>query len=865
MKKRIVFTQKRVQVNHWPFLCSIKSTTSSRPNGQLDVFICEKIKHVFRMIVLKFGGSSVGSPETIEQVVDILEKRYRTGEQFAVVFSAFSKVTDSLIECAHRAASGDKNWDFVFEKIKKRHFDAIEKLLKLENRAAAEAHISQNFNDLGDILHGVFLVKELSPRTLDVVVSFGERNSSFIVAQAMSQRGIPSGFLDARLVVRTDENFGAAKVEMAETERLIQHYFNENPKIQSITGFIGSTAAGQTTTLGRGGSDFTAAIFGAALSAEAIEIWTDVDGVLTCDPRRVKKAFSLPTMTYREAMEMSHFGAKVIYPPTILPALARGIPLLIKNTFNPEHPGTFISEKAEPSDFPIKGISSIGSVALVTLQGGGLAGVPGTAARLFGALGRAAVNIILITQGSSELNITFAVLPNDWAATKRAVEHEFSREIEAGLIEPLKITGDYAVIAVVGEGMSHRPGIAGQIFTALGKNGVNIAAIAQGSSELNVSLVIQSADETKALNAIHEAFFLSDTRALNLFMVGVGLIGSTLLEQIQRQAAFLKERRKLEIRVVGLANSTKMIFNENGIDLDNWKTQLVDSQSFTMPSFIAEIKKLNLPSAIFVDNTASAEVASFYETLLDSSISISTPNKIAPSSSFLQYERLKKTAERRGVQFRYETNVGAGLPILSTLEDLMTSGDRILKIEGILSGTLSFIFNNFKEKTKFSDIVAQAKQRGLTEPDPRIDLSGKDVARKLLILARESGLALEPSDIEILPFLPKECLEAASIPDFMKTLEDLDGSFEAFRVDFEKQGKKPRMIAKLENGRATIGLEGVDVGHPFFHLDGSDNMVVFTTERYRERPLVVRGPGAGAEVTAAGVFAEVVSIGNFLK
>lgn len=543
----------------------------------------------------------------------------------------------------------------------------------------------------------------------------------------------------------------------------------------------------------------------------------------------------------------------------------KNIPLFIKNSFRPEHPGTFISNRSEASDFPIKGISSIGSVALVTLQGGGLAGVPGTAARLFGALGRAGVNVILITQGSSELNITFAVLPVDAEKTRLAVVHEFSRELESGLVEPLKIEENHAIIAIIGEGMSHRPGIAGQIFTALGKNGVNIEAIAQGSSELNVSLVISEANETKALNAIHDAFFLSDTRVLNLFLVGTGLIGATLLEQISRQADFLKTKRRLEIRLVGLANSRHMAFDENGFDLSAWKTQLGESEAFGMAGFVSKMKKLNLPSSIFIDCTASADVAHFYETILESSISISTPNKIAPSASFLQFERLKKMADRRGVKFLYETNVGAGLPILTTLHDLLASGDRILKIEGILSGTLSYIFNHFDGSRPFSEIVRTAKSLGLTEPDPRIDLSGKDVARKLTILARETGLPLETTDVQIENFLPAPCLAAPTVDAFLTELVNFDAHFEAFRSDFEKQGLVPRPIARLENGVATLGLAGVDSSHPFFHLNGSDNMVVFTTERYRERPLVIRGPGAGAEVTAAGVFAEVISIGSFLK
>jgi aspartokinase/homoserine dehydrogenase 1 len=814
------------------------------------------------MKVLKFGGTSVGTPDTIKGLLQILKDYYQRGERFTVVFSAFSKVTDTLIEMATKASKGDEHYREVLEKVRARHFAAIEQLLEPANRPPVEAHITANFESLANVLQGIFLLHEVSARSLDFVVSFGERNAAFIVAHAMRQAGIPTEFLDARDVVRTDAHFGAARVDFDETNRRVRAHYAAHPQVQSVTGFIGSTPDGITTTLGRGGSDYTAAILGAALGAAAIEIWTDVDGVLTADPRRVKKAFTLPTMTYREAMEMSHFGAKVIYPPTILPALAKSIPLVIKNTFNPSFSGTYISNQPEKSDAPIKGISSINQICLLTLQGSGLFGVPGIAARLFGALAQAGVNVVIITQGSSESSITFAVSPAQAKLAQRAAEKEFAYEIREQLIEHLKIEDNLAVVAVVGENMRYRPGVAGRLFQALGKNGINISAIAQGSSELNVSVVIGAADETKALNAIHEAFFLSDTKTLHLYLVGVGLIGGTLLQQIEAQAAFLREKRNLEIKIVGLANSRHMVLNAEGLDLKDWKNALEGGETFSMPRFVEQMRAFNLPNAIFVDNTASEAVAGFYEQILDASISISTPNKLAASSPYLQYKRLKQIADRRGVQWRYETNVGAGLPIITTLSDLIHSGDRILKIEGIFSGTLSFIFNNFKSGSKFSDIVKEAKQRGLTEPDPREDLSGADVRRKLLILARETGLPLESHDIEVENILPADCLAASSVQAFLETLEKHDGHFEKMRQQAENQGKALRFVAKLEDGAASISLQAYDQSHPFYFLSGSDNMVVFSTARYRERPLVVRGPGAGAEVTAAGVFAEVIAMGG---
>ena len=629
---------------------------------------------------------------------------------------------------------------------------------------------------------------------------------------------------------------------------------------------MASAKGGLTTTLGRGGSDYTASLLAAGLDASVIEIWTDVSGVLTADPRKVKRAFTIPSMTYAEAMEMSHFGAKVIYPPTLQPALKKKIPLYIKNTFNPSFEGTLISDHFDSGGHAVKGISSISDIALLTLSGGGLVGVPGISGRLFSALAQAGVNVILITQGSSEHSISFAVQPALANKAKKQVEKAFEYEISMGVVNTVKIESDLSVVAIIGENMRYQPGIAGRLFQGLGKNGINAVAIAQGSSELNISVVINRTDEAKALNALHEAFFLSETKELHLFMVGVGLIGSTLIEQIKSQGSYLKKKQGQEIKVIGLANSKKMLFNEEGISLKNWKEQLnASEEKMDTAIFIGKMKELNLSNTIFLDNTASEKIAGYYEAILDSSISISTPNKIATSSSYLQYQRLKTIANKRGVQFMYETNVGAGLPVISTLNDLMNSGDRILKIEGVLSGSLSFIFNNFSSENKFSDIVRQAKERGYTEPDPRVDLKGIDVRRKLIILARETGLPLEAKDVEIENILPEACLNADNVQDFFKELEKADKHFDKLLDKAQKNGKVLRFVASLDKKKAKISLQQVGQDHPFFTLSGSDNMIVFTTGRYEERPLVVRGPGAGAEVTAAGVFAEIITIGNYLS
>ncbi|WP_273447519.1 bifunctional aspartate kinase/homoserine dehydrogenase I [Neolewinella agarilytica] len=820
------------------------------------------------MKVLKFGGSSVAKPERIRGIVDILKDYYASGDHFTVVFSAFGGVTDSLIEMSSIAATGDDRYGEAFQAFAKRHQDAIKELLPAGDlRKETADKMKKSHEVLKNLLYGIFLVREASPRTMDYVLSFGERSSAYIIAQTLRHAGIPAEYLDARKIIRTDKNFSSAKVDFDKTYQVIRNYYTEHPKVQVVTGFVASAKGGLTTTLGRGGSDYTASLIAAGLQADAIEIWTDVSGVLTADPRRVKKAFTIPMMTYAEAMEMSHFGAKVIYPPTLMPALHKRIPLYIKNTFDPSFPGTKVSEESSRDGVAVRGISSINNIALLTLSGSGLFGVPGISARLFSGLATEGVNIILITQGSSEHAISFAVKPDDADKAKKAVQKAFEYEIERGVVNAVKVERELSVVAIIGENMRYQPGISGRLFQALGKNGINAVAIAQGSSELNVSVVIPREDENKALNALHEAFFLSDYKTLHLFIVGVGLIGSTLLRQIREQNEYLREKLGMEVKVVGMANSKKMIFDVEGLELDtDWKKRLKASETKAdLAVFVGRMRDLNLSNSIFVDNTANDKIATYYEGILDESISISTPNKVATSSSYQQYQRLKAIAAKRGVQFHYETNVGAGLPVISTLRDLLDSGDRIRKIEGVLSGSLSYIFNNFDGRRPYDEIVREAKEKGFTEPDPRVDLSGKDVGRKILILARETGVALEAKDIELKSFLPEGAMEAESVDDFFQVLENNQDYFAKLQADAKAEGKVLRMIATLEGEKASVGMQAVDTDSPFYNLSGSDNMIVFTTDRYRERPLVVRGPGAGAEVTAAGVFAEIIKIGKFLS
>ena len=716
-----------------------------------------------------------------------------------------------------------------------------------------------------DILKGINLLGELSDKTLAQLVSYGERFSSFIVAGALRSAGLQGVYVNAINLIRTDSNYLSAKVNFEKTNKNILDYFDVLSGTAVITGFIGSDEHGNVTTLGRGGSDYTAAIFGAALKADAIEIWTDVDGVLTADPRRVEQAFTIPTLSYKEAMELSHFGAKVIYPPSIQPAYIKNIPLIIKNTFNPEHSGTYISKVSGKTNNSIKGISSISDIAMLRMEGTGMVGVVGIASRLFACLSRAGINIIFLTQGSSEHSICFGIVPNEIKKAQKSVEEEFRYEIQNRQIAPLVVETSNSIIAVIGENMTNVPGVSAKMFKALGNNGINVKAIAQGSSELNITAVIDRHNEAKALNALHEIFFETDVHSVNIFLVGpTGLIGKTLLKQIHEQFDYLMKEKSIQINVTGIINSKKMLIDSNGINLKKWNTQLEEKgETSSIESFTNKIIDLNFANSVFVDCSASKHVVEYYEKLLKKSVSIVTPNKIANTLSQEKYVRLRELAKKSNARFMYETNVGAGLPIIGVLQSLLTSGDKILKIEAVLSGTLSFIFNTFKDNLKFSEVVLDAKAKGFTEPDPRDDLSGLDVARKALILSRDCGAKMELSDIAVENLVP-ENLRDVDVKTFLTKLPDVDASYEKLKNDAERKGNVLRYMAVIENGKVAIELKQVDSQHPFYNLSGSDNMIVFTTERYKTNPLVIKGPGAGAEVTAAGVFAEIITIGNYM-
>jgi aspartokinase/homoserine dehydrogenase 1 len=819
------------------------------------------------MKVLKFGGTSVGTVESINQVIQILQENLNEGIKIAVVYSAMGGVTNRLLEIGKLAAASDLEYLQLLKSVEDRHFAVVRGLIDVKNQSSAIAKVKGLLNELEDLLRGVFLIKELSARTNDFIVSFGERLSTTIATEALKNRGIDAEYLDARKLIKTDDHFGYAEVITELTNELIRKHFAKTNQLQCITGFIGSTIDGVTTTLGRGGSDYTASIFGAALNASVIEIWTDVNGMLTSDPRKVKNAFTIPTITYAEAMELSHFGAKVIYPPSLTPAFQKNIPLKILNTFNHHHEGTLISKTANTKEYSITGISSIDDIALVNVQGGGMMGVAGVSAKLFSILAANKISVILISQASSEHSICFAVDPKTAYGVKEILDEGFAIELTQGLVDNISIEQNLSVIAVVGEGMKSSTGISGKLFTVLGKNGINVVATAQGSSELNISVVIYKKDITKALNAIHETFFQVDGLTLNLYLVGAtGLIGSTLLRQIQEQKEYLKQRKNLNIRLVGITNTKKMLFNEGGISLENWKEELLENGEIAnIGSFVSDVQALNLPYSVFVDCTADKNIVQYYYSLLSGSVSIVTPNKVANSGRYEQYFILQKAAQKHGVKFLYETNVGAGLPIINTLQGLITSGDKINKIEAVLSGTLAYIFNNFKVGDRFVDVVKEAKAKGYTEPDPRDDLSGQDVARKILILSREAGLKLEPEDVINSNLLNDACLNAPSVEAFFEELEKDNDRFEKLLKDAEENDEVLRFVASLDSeNNASIGLKTVGRLHPFFNLAGSENIISFTTERYKYNPLVVKGPGAGAEVTASGVFADIMSISSYL-
>ena len=817
------------------------------------------------MKVLKFGGTSVGSVDSIKTVVSILENNLAKGERIAVVFSAMGGVTNRLIEIGKMAASGNADYIEFLKVVEERHFAVVRGMINVKHQSSTFAAVRGLFNELGDILKGVSWIKELSERTLDLIMSFGERLSTLVITEILKSKGVSAEFCDARNIIHTNATYGMGDVDFEITNRQILEYFAKTSALQCVTGFIASTAEGVTTTLGRGGSDYTASIVAAALDADVIEIWTDVDGMMTADPRKVTNAFTIPSISYSEAMELSHFGAKVIYPPSLQPAFAKNITLKVLNTFNVDFDGTYVQKSADKKDYPITGISSIDEIALVNIQGSGMIGVAGISGRLFTALSNNAISVILISQASSEHSICFSIDPKNAQKASDVLEKEFAVEISHGYIDGISIEKNLSIIAIVGEGMKKSTGVSGKLFSVLGKNGINVVATAQGSSELNISVVISKSDLSKALNAIHGVFFQSETRSLNLFIVGVGLIGGTLLEQVRNQTKYLQEEKLLNLNIAGLSNTKKMLLDPDGISPEYWRDRVMDEGVKTsLPAFVQRMIELNLPNSVFVDCTSDKDIVQYYNMLLDASISVVTPNKVANSGSYAEYISLQRTALKRGVKFLYETNVGAGLPIINTIQGLMASGDKFLKIEAILSGTLSYIFNSFGPGVRFADVVKEAKAKGFTEPDPRDDLSGADVARKILILAREVGVPLEAEEVQVAQLLPANCLAAPTVDDFFNELIISDSYFGKLQSEAEANGEKLRYIATLENGKAVVELRTVNAQHPFYTLSGSDNIVSFTTDRYKDRPLVIKGPGAGAEVTASGVFADIMSISSYL-
>ena len=812
------------------------------------------------MKVLKFGGTSVGSGKNIQKVAEIL-KTLPSGQLSVVVVSAMGGVTDMLIEGSLLASKGEEDYLKVLKKIEKKHIDTIKEIIPVKSQSGALSKTKMLLNDLEDIFKGVLLVKELSPKSKDYILSFGERLSSLIIYNYLLGQLDKVSLADSREFIKTGNNFGNALVNYDLTNKKVKEYFKSEKGVVIAPGFVSSTKENETTTLGRGGSDFTASIIASALDVAELEIWTDVSGIMTSDPRLVKSAHTVPNISYEEAMELSHFGAKVIYPPSIQPAMDKNIPIWIKNTFSPEDYGTRISDQSGDSEALIKGISSVKNIALINLSGSGMVGIPSFSHRLFKALSEYKINVILITQASSEHTICVGIDQSDMDIAREAIEQEFELELQLHKIDPVEIEGELAIVALVGSGMRAQVGVSGRMFDTLSENGVNVKAIAQGSSERNISAVINQKNLKKALNSLHESFFLSDKKAINLFIVGVGNVGGALISQLLKQRKYLKDNENIDIRIAGLANSRTMIFNESGFKKD-WEDELKAGAKMSIEGFIEQMKELNLRNSIFIDNTASDEISTYYKQILQNTISIVTPNKVASASSFQNYLDLKSTAQRFKAKFFYETNVGAGLPVISTLNDLINSGDKIKKIQAVLSGSLNFIFNNYDEGESFTDIVKQAQVEGYTEPDPRIDLSGVDVMRKILILIRESGLPMELNQIKSTPFIPEECMQAKTVDEFFEKLPNYEDHFLQILKSAKSKGKKLKYVASYDNGEATAGLQEVGPELPYYQLDGKDNIVLFYTERYPEQPLVIKGAGAGASVTASGIFADIMRIAN---
>ena len=808
------------------------------------------------MKVLKFGGTSVGSVESILSLKNIVEHQ---SQDVIVVVSALGGITDKLIATSKLAVKGDEAYRGEFEAMVERHHTMIATIITdEEKRTKLLATVDSLFDQLRSIYYGVFLIRDISPKTSAAIVSYGERLSSNIVATLIEG----AEWKDSRSFIKTELKHGKHVLDSELTNRLVREAFCELPAITVVPGFISSDKySGEVTNLGRGGSDYTASIIAAALDAETLEIWTDVNGFMTADPRVIHTAYTITELSYVEAMELCNFGAKVIYPPTIYPVCVKNIPIRVKNTFNPSDPGTVIKDKIDNDRKPIKGISSINGTTLITVTGLSMVGVIGVNRRIFTALADNGISVFMVSQASSENSTSIGVRDEDADEAVRVLNHEFAKEIETGAMFPMHAESGLATIAIVGENMKHTPGIAGKLFGTLGRSGISVIACAQGASETNISFVVDSKYLRKSLNVLHDSFFLSEYNVLNLFICGVGTVGGNLISQIHSQYEELKKSRRLKLNVVGISSSHNAIFCREGIDLGNYREELAKSVPSDINHLREEVIGMNIFNSVFVDCTASSEVAGLYQEFLDHNISVVAANKVAASSDYESYLKLKETALKRGVKFLFETNVGAGLPIIGTINDLKNSGDKILKIEAVLSGTLNFIFNEISADVPFSETVLRAKQQGYSEPDPRIDLSGKDVVRKLVILAREAGYKVEQDDVEKHLFVPDEFFKG-SIDDFWKNLPSLDADFEAKRKVLESENKRWRFVAKLEHGKTSVSLEAVDQHHPFYDLEGSNNIVLLTTERYREYPMLIQGYGAGAGVTAAGVFANIMSIAN---
>ena len=813
------------------------------------------------MQVLKFGGSSVKNAENINKVIAIIKEK-AAQDKTIVVVSALGGITDILLQCSSLAASGDEAYKEKLQEAEHRHLQTAKELIPLTRQSSLLSQVKTLCNEIEDICNGIFLLRELSERTKDRIVSYGEILSSQIIASALNGDAQTCEWKDARELIRTNSNFGAAVVDFAVTNKKISSYFNSTQaSLFILPGFISSDASGATTTLGRGGSDFTAAIIAAAIDAAVLEIWTDVSGIMTADPRLVTNVKIIPQISYQEAMELSHFGAKVIYPPTIQPVSSKGIPTWVKNTFAPQDTGTVIQNEATSNGSIIRGISSINSISLLSLEGSGMVGIPGFSKRLFEALAAKKINVILITQSSSEHSICVGVNTASADGAKLAIDDEFAYEIETKKVDPIKVEKELAIVALVGDNMKSHPGISGKMFGNLGRNGVNVRAIAQGSSERNISAVISTHDVKKAINVLHEEFFETVYKEVNLFIAGVGNVGGKLVAQILKQQKYLQQKLHLKINVVGLANSKKMLFDNSGIDLANWKQLLAEAAEMNMQQFIDTILAKNLRNAVFADVTANEMVATCYDQLLQKSIAVVACNKIACSSSFEYYTKLKKLSTEFNAQFLFETNVGASLPVIMSLNDLLSSGDNIHTMEAVLSGTLNFVFNNYDGKKSFASVVKQAQNEGYTEPDPRLDLSGKDVMRKIMILAREAGEKMEMEDIANNSFMPPACMEG-SVDDFYKAMEAHEAHFKNLYEAANATGKKLKFVAKYDKGKASVGLQHIGPQHDFYHLYGKDNIVLFYTDRYVDQPLVIKGAGAGADITASGVFADIIRTGR---